>query len=268
VVRHPRPDVSTDHRRARCDLLADGSVHTSAGVTAGIDLALALVEEDLGADAARDVAQQLVVFLRRPGGQSQFSAQIAATPADREPLREVQAWIAANVGADLSVPALAARARDEPTQLRARVPPRDGDDPAAYVESVRVEQARIALEGRTRRSTRSPATAASGPSRPCGALSTAGSASAPPLTAAASNPIGGSRMKVAIPVFERVTALDAIGPYEVLSRLPGAELKFVSFEPGPVKTDNGMLSLLPSWRSTTSATPTCSWFPAASARGR
>jgi transcriptional regulator GlxA family with amidase domain len=127
--------------------VVDGSVYTSAGVTAGMDLALALVEEDLGPDVARDVAQQLVVFLRRPGGQSQFSAQIAAPPAEREPLREVQAYIAANVGADLSVPSLAERAAMSPRNFARAFRRETGMTPAAYVESVRVEQARIALEG-------------------------------------------------------------------------------------------------------------------------
>jgi transcriptional regulator GlxA family with amidase domain len=127
--------------------VVDGPVYTSAGVTAGMDLALALVEEDLGADAAREVAQELVVFLRRPGGQSQFSAQIAAPAAEREPLREVQAYIAANVGADLSVPALAQRAAMSPRNFARAFRREVGMTPAAHVESVRVEHARIALEG-------------------------------------------------------------------------------------------------------------------------
>ena len=127
--------------------IADGSVYTSAGVTAGMDLALALVEEDLGADVAREVAQQLVVFLRRPGGQSQFSAQIAAPPAERDSLRDVQAWIAANVAADLSVPALAERAAMSPRNFARAFRNEVGMTPAAYVEAIRVEQARIALEG-------------------------------------------------------------------------------------------------------------------------
>ena len=127
--------------------VADGNTYTSAGVTAGMDLALALVEEDLGPEIAREVAQQLVVFLRRPGGQSQFSAQIAAPVADREPLREVQAFIAANVAADLSVPTLAERAAMSPRNFARAFRRETGKTPAAYVESVRVEQARIALEG-------------------------------------------------------------------------------------------------------------------------
>jgi transcriptional regulator GlxA family with amidase domain len=127
--------------------VADGSVYTSAGVTAGMDLALALVEEDLGPRAARDVAQQLVIFLRRPGGQSQFSSQLAALPAEHEPLRDLQAWISANVGADLSVPALADRVAMSPRNFARTFRRETGMTPAAYVESVRVEQARIALEG-------------------------------------------------------------------------------------------------------------------------
>jgi transcriptional regulator GlxA family with amidase domain len=72
----------------------DGNVATSAGVTAGIDLALALVEDDHGREVALSVARQLVVFLRRPGNQTQFSAHLQAQVAQREPLREVQHWIA------------------------------------------------------------------------------------------------------------------------------------------------------------------------------
>ena len=76
-----------------------GNVYTSAGVTAGMDLALALVEEDLGRRTALEVARWLVLFVKRPGGQSQFSAQLTAQTADREPLREVQEWIAGNLDA-------------------------------------------------------------------------------------------------------------------------------------------------------------------------
>src|SRR5207302_1041832 len=78
-------------------------------VTAGLDLALALVEEDHGRELALRVARQLVMFLKRPGGQSQFSAQLAVQTADREPLRELQAWIADHLDADLSVTALASQ---------------------------------------------------------------------------------------------------------------------------------------------------------------
>ncbi len=103
--RHPETEVDPDPIFVR-----DGNVYTSAGVTAGMDLALALVEEDLGRETALTTARWLVLFVKRPGGQAQFSAQLHAQQADRRPLRELQAWIADNVDADLSVPALAERA--------------------------------------------------------------------------------------------------------------------------------------------------------------
>lgn len=87
--RHPEVEVDPKPIFVR-----DGEVWTSAGVTAGIDLALALVEQDLGREVPREVARWLVVFLQRPGGQAQFSAHLASTPASREPLRELQAWMA------------------------------------------------------------------------------------------------------------------------------------------------------------------------------
>jgi len=85
-------------------------VWTSAGVTAGIDLALALVADDHGARAAGEVARQLVVYLRRSGGQAQFSAVLAAQSSDHEPVRDVLTWLTDNLTADLSIPALAAQA--------------------------------------------------------------------------------------------------------------------------------------------------------------
>ena len=108
------PDVTVDPDPI---FIKDGNLATSAGVTAGIDLALALVEDDLGRDAALAVARQLVVFLRRPGSQSQFSAQLSAQVAERQPLREVQQWIAEHPAADLSVETLAARASLSPRQF-------------------------------------------------------------------------------------------------------------------------------------------------------
>ena len=123
----------------------DGNVYTSAGVTAGIDLALALVEEDLGSRAALDVARALVLFIRRPGGQAQFSAGLAGQRADRPSLRELQAWMADHLNEDLSVPVLAARAFMSPRNL-ARVFTREvGVTPAAYVSALRVERARTLL---------------------------------------------------------------------------------------------------------------------------
>ena len=137
----PRVKVERDPIYVR-----DGRVWTSAGVTAGIDLALALVEADLGREVATLVARWLVVFVRRAGGQSQFSAQLAAQAAERPSLRDLQAWIVEHPHAALDVPALARRAamsvRHFGRLFRAEV----GIAPAAYVERVRVETARRLLE--------------------------------------------------------------------------------------------------------------------------
>ena len=124
----------------------DGSVITSAGVTAGIDLALALVEEDIGREAALDVARHLVVFLRRPGGQAQFSAQLHAQLARRRPLRDVQHWITERPAANLSVERLAARAGLSPRQFARSFAAETGMTPGRYVDRVRLEAARRELE--------------------------------------------------------------------------------------------------------------------------
>jgi transcriptional regulator GlxA family with amidase domain len=124
----------------------DGNVATSAGVTAGIDLALTLVEDDHGRDVALAVARQLVVFLRRPGNQTQFSAQLQAQVAHREPLREVQRWIAEHPGADLSVETLAEQARLSPRQFARAFTAETGMPPGRYVDRVRLEAARRRLE--------------------------------------------------------------------------------------------------------------------------
>src|SRR5215213_1559529 len=138
---HPGIAVDPDAMYVR-----DGDVWTSAGVTAGIDLALALVEEDLGRDVALAVAQELVVFLRRPGGQSQFSRALAAQQATRPALRDLQGWISGHLDADLSVAALAARANLTERSFSRAFRREVGQTPAAYVEALRVERARILLE--------------------------------------------------------------------------------------------------------------------------
>ncbi|MFB7306905.1 GlxA family transcriptional regulator [Streptomyces sp. NPDC056192] len=127
----------------------DGKLATSAGVTAGIDLALALVEEDFGRQIALTVARHLVVFLRRPGNQAQFSAQLTSQIARREPLREVQHWITAHPGDDLSVEALAARARLSPRHFARAFQAETGQTPGRYVDRVRLEHARRLLEDTT-----------------------------------------------------------------------------------------------------------------------
>jgi transcriptional regulator GlxA family with amidase domain len=139
--RYPRVHVESDPIFVRSD-----NVYTSAGVTAGIDLALALVEDDLGPKVARDVARWLVLFLRRPGGQSQFSAALAAQRAVREPLRELQAWMVDHLDEDLSVHALAERAYMSPRNFARAFKREVGMTPAVYAETLRVERARTLLE--------------------------------------------------------------------------------------------------------------------------
>ncbi|UDY35999.1 GlxA family transcriptional regulator [Dermatobacter hominis] len=124
----------------------DGDVWTSAGVTSGIDLALALVEEDHGIDLAHQVAAWLVVFAQRPGGQSQFSARTTARPARRRELRDLQHWMADHLADDLSVPALADRAGMSERTFARAFRDETGTTPAAYVESLRLEAARRLLE--------------------------------------------------------------------------------------------------------------------------
>lgn len=139
--RFPAIDVDPDPIFIR-----DGSLYTSAGVTAGIDLALALAEEDHGSEVVLQTARMLVVYARRPGGQSQFSVQLERAAAADAPLRELQAWIAEHPDEDLSVGALAGRVHLSERQF-GRVFARElGTTPADYVERVRVEQARGLLE--------------------------------------------------------------------------------------------------------------------------
>lgn len=138
---HPAVEVDPDPVYIR-----DGHVATSAGVTSGIDLALALVEEDLGRDVALAIARHLVVFLRRPGNQAQFSAQLAAQTAQREPLREVQQWITEHPEADLTVEALAARASLSPRHFARAFQEETGMTPGRYVDRARLEHARRLLE--------------------------------------------------------------------------------------------------------------------------
>ncbi len=126
--------------------IRDGNTYTSAGVTAGMDLALALVEEDYGREVALHIARDLVLYVRRPGGQSQFSTLLVAQSQDRAPLRELQTWIAENVDMDLSVPTLARRMAMSPRHF-ARVFTREvGMTPGQFVEKIRVEAARRRLE--------------------------------------------------------------------------------------------------------------------------
>ena len=144
---HPAVEVDADRIYVR-----DGHVWTSAGVTAGMDLALALVEDDNDSALALEVARHLVLFAQRSGGQSQFSAQLAVRRAEREPLREVLAHVAEHLDADLSVPVLARRAAMSPRTFARAFRAELGTTPAAFVQASRVEAARRLLEA-TERST-------------------------------------------------------------------------------------------------------------------
>ncbi len=124
----------------------DGNVYTSAGVSAGIDLALALVEEDHGGELVRDVARSLVVFLRRAGGQSQFSTMLEANLPRQSPIRAVTDAIAAEPASDHSVQKLAARAALSTRQLNRLFHTDLGTTPARFVEMVRIDAARAALD--------------------------------------------------------------------------------------------------------------------------
>lgn len=143
-------ELARRHPQARVDpepiFVRDGKVWTSAGVTAGMDLALALVEQDLGRAAALGIARHLVLFLRRPANQSQFSATLAAQAPERDALRDVQRFALENLAADLSVAALAERAHMSPRHFARSFRAETGITPARYVERLRLEAARRGLE--------------------------------------------------------------------------------------------------------------------------
>jgi transcriptional regulator GlxA family with amidase domain len=124
----------------------DGEVWTSAGVTAGMDLALALVEDDVGHRAALEVARWLVLFAKRPGGQAQFSSALAAQVADRKAIRDLQGWIGDHLAANLTVERLAERAGMSTRSFARAFRRETGTTPAAYVEAVRLERAQLLLE--------------------------------------------------------------------------------------------------------------------------
>lgn len=126
--------------------IRDGKLRTAAGVTAGIDLALALVEEDLGRDIAMAVANQLVMYFKRRGGQLQFSQKGEVKPTGQSALQEVQRYVTANPGEDHSVPKLAERLGLSDRHFARLFRHEVGVTPAAWVEQVRIEAARRLLE--------------------------------------------------------------------------------------------------------------------------
>ena len=139
--RYPKIRVESDPI-----FLRDGPIYTTAGVTAGMDLALALVQADLGRDVALEIARLLVLFLKRPGGQSQFSTHLAAQ-LDREgPIARLQRWILDHLDTDLSVEALSARAHMSPRSFARHFARLAGVSPGTFVERARLDAARRALE--------------------------------------------------------------------------------------------------------------------------
>jgi transcriptional regulator GlxA family with amidase domain len=141
VERYPRVEVHADRL-----WIQDGRIYTSAGVTAGMDLALALVEHDQGSSVALEVARGLVLFLRRSGGQSQFSVSLAAQTSERKVIRDLQVWMAEHIQDKLSVDNLATIAAMSSRNF-ARVFVREtGVTPAKYVEQLRLEAARRQME--------------------------------------------------------------------------------------------------------------------------
>jgi transcriptional regulator GlxA family with amidase domain len=125
--------------------IRDGDLWTSAGVTAGMDLALALVEDDLGREQALLIARHLVMFLMRPGGQSQFSAQLAAQAVGDERIALICSHIVESPRGDLTVPALASRAHMSERTFARRFAAATGTTPALFVERARLDDARRRL---------------------------------------------------------------------------------------------------------------------------
>jgi transcriptional regulator GlxA family with amidase domain len=141
AARHPGTRVEPDAIYVR-----DGTVYTSAGVTAGIDLALALVEEDHGPDLSRDVARALVVYLQRAGGQSQFSAPLQGPPPRSPALRTIVDLVTADPAANHSLAALAGRLHLSPRHLTRLFREELSTTPARYVESIRFDIAKALLD--------------------------------------------------------------------------------------------------------------------------
>ena len=137
------PAVAVDPDRI---FIRDGAVWTSAGVTAGIDLTLALVEADLGHAVAIDTARQLVVFMKRSGGQSQFSAPLLAQAAEVDDFVELHAWVAAHLDQDLRIERLAEHVNMSPRNFARVYLAKAGSTPARMVETLRLEAARRLLE--------------------------------------------------------------------------------------------------------------------------
>jgi transcriptional regulator GlxA family with amidase domain len=139
--RYPRVTLEPDPIYVK-----DGHVYTSAGATSGMDLAIALVEEDYGTELARRVAQGLVMFLRRPGNQAQFSVQVATDRPDEEGVGEIESYIFSHLDGDLRVESLADRLNMSQRNFTRVFTRRVGVAPGRFVEQCRLERARQYLE--------------------------------------------------------------------------------------------------------------------------
>jgi len=139
--RYPKVRVVTEPIWVR-----DGNIYTSAGISAGIDLALAWVEEDCGNAIASEVARELVLFLRRPGSQAQLSVSLCAQAHEMRSIHELQVWIAENLHRQLSLPILAARVAMSVRNFERVFTQELGISPARYVLQMRIEAAQRMLE--------------------------------------------------------------------------------------------------------------------------
>jgi transcriptional regulator GlxA family with amidase domain len=130
--------------------LRDGSIYTSAGITAGIDLSLALVEEDHGHETALQIARFLVMFLVRPGGQAQYSHMLSHQAITSQPLRELQVWMLQHLGADLTVESLAERIGMSARHFTRVCLRETGMNPGQFVDRMRVEAAQQIIDSSSR----------------------------------------------------------------------------------------------------------------------
>ena len=242
--------------------IRDGKFWTSAGVTAGIDLALALVQDDFGVEVAQTVARHLVMFLHRPGGQTQFASPVWVPRAERSTVRAVQSVVEAAPGGDHRLPVLAAAAAMSVRHFTRVVAAQVGETPGWFVGSACGGRRRAASpRPPTTRSRWWPAAAASAPPRRCAGSFTADSASPPTSTGGAFAPPRpmpwkgpphdadrrGRRVRPPAdrhPPVPQVHRARCRGPYEALQRIPHFDVTFIGHERGEFRTENGMLAMV------------------------
>ncbi len=219
--------------------IRDGKYWSSAGVTAGIDLSLALVQEDLGVDVAQTVARWLVMFLHRPGGQTQFASPVWVPRAERSTIRAVQSLVEAAPGGDHRLPALAAAAAMSVRHFTRVFTAEVGETPSRFVERTRLEAARRELEETTDTLDVVAARCGLGSAeslrrvfqRHLGVPPDAYRRRFRAAPRERTSRMTDTTLQIAIPLFPKFTALDAVGPYEVLQRIPNFDIVFVGHEP-------------------------------------